>query len=430
MTDHVSQHASAALSSSSHLSADHRTAEKRSEYLKVVITAAVLAAVIAFIRVGIDQLVYAPVDYGVYRNIGRYVLAGESLYTQPITGPLVHGLPFVYTPFAALVLTPLHWAPEPFGLWLWTFLNALALVGITLIGLRARGWRLISPVSVLVLTAVVGVFALFNVSAQHLVFGQINLLLVLLCLYDLVRRSPSRFLPRGVLIGIAAGIKLTPLLFIAFFAITRRWREFFVSAASFAATMAIGAILLPHGTVEFFGAKLLGLSSVVELDGNFATSGNSSLQGVAERWFGTHDLVLLAPVLLAVVAAAFWSADRALGAGEPVLAASVLGVAMCLLSPVSWLHHWAWVYPAVLLLVGRGRWATALGVGWSLLCLAQVTDLGDILGRAGGPELLAEVLRSAMVLLGLAYVATTTYWARKRYLSGHERGPDFAQVIR
>lgn len=372
-----------------------------------------LAAAIATARLLVEPLVYAPVDYGVYSGIGRLVLGGEALYDQLIVGELVHGLPFVYPPFAALILTPLSWLAEPSGLWLWTFLNALALVGITVIALRARGWRLTGAGSGLALSVLVGVFVLFNVSAQHLVFGQINFILVLLCLYDFTRTTRGR-LPRGVLIGIAAGLKLTPLLLIGFFAATGRWRELRVSAATFGATVLVGAVLLPRSTVEFFTAELLGLSSVVELDGNFATSGNSSIQGVAQRWFGTHDLLLLAPVLAIIAAAAFWSAHRALRADQPVLAASVLGVAMCLLSPVSWLHHWAWVYPAVIMLFGRGRWSTTLATGWSLICLMQITDLGDLLGGSGAPGLLVEAMRSAMVLAGLVFVGLVAHQAGVR----------------
>ena len=56
----------------------------------------------------------------------------------------------------------------------------------------------------------------------HLAFGQINIFLMLLVIADFAR-SPvtpmGKRLPRGVLIGIAAAIKLTPLLFIVYLAV-------------------------------------------------------------------------------------------------------------------------------------------------------------------------------------------------------------------
>lgn len=250
------------------------------------------------------------------------------------------------------------------------------------------------------------VFALFNVSAQHLVFGQINLLLGFLCLWGMTRSWAPRWLPRGALIGVAAGIKLTPALFVVFFLVAGRWREAVASIGAFLATVAIGAVLLPRSTSEYFLGQLTGLSSVVDLGENFATSGNSSLQGVAQRWLGTHDLLVLAPLLLIVVIAAFVAAHRAQRRDEPALAVAVIGVAMCLLSPVSWLHHWVWVFPAVVLLWGRGRAGTALAILWSLACLAQLTDLGDMAGRSDTvPLVLVELMRSSMVLLGLAFLA-------------------------
>ena len=45
--------------------------------------------------------------------------------------------------------------------------------------------------------------------------------------------------------GIAAGIKLVPLIFIPYLLLTRRFRQAAVAAAAFAATVAAGFIVLP-----------------------------------------------------------------------------------------------------------------------------------------------------------------------------------------
>lgn len=368
-----------------------------------------------------STLIFNPADYGVYRGTGVAVLAGADFYSQNITGVYVpQGLPFVYTPFTALLLIPLAWLPEPLGIGGWTFLNCLALGILLLLSLlyvrpHLTGVRLAAALSATYLLALP-----LNVVAQHLIFGQINLLLVSLCLIDMVRPQ-TRYLPRGVLIGLAAGIKLTPALFILFFWVSGRLRPALTATATALATVVLGFLLLPESSSTYFGSKLSGLENVVDLGTNFATSGNSSLQGVAERWVGTHSLLLLAPLLLAVVAVAFSQAHRELACGDGFAAAAVLGCATCLLSPVSWLHHWVWVIPTLAVLVTRGRAARALAIIWMLACLAQLTDLGDLAAHAGWPIIPVEIMRSSIVLLALLAMVVLYLPSQRKAL--HERHP-------
>ncbi|WP_237196315.1 glycosyltransferase 87 family protein [Rothia nasimurium] len=249
----------------------------------------------------------------------------------------------MYTPFTALLLTPLAWLPEPLGIGGWTFLNCLAL----------------------------------------------GILLLLSLIY--VRPHPA-----------------------------------LTATATALATVVLGVLLLPEPSSTYFGSKLSGLENVVDLGTNFATSGNSSLQGVAERWVGTHSLLLLAPLLLAVVAVAFSQAHRELACGDGFAAAAVLGCATCLLSPVSWLHHWVWVIPTLAVLVTRGRAARALAIIWMLACLAQLTDLGDLAAHAGWPIIPVEIMRSSIVLLALLamvvlYLPSQRKAHRERHPARHRR---------
>jgi alpha-1,2-mannosyltransferase len=68
-------------------------------------------------------------------------------------------------------------------------------------------------------------------------YGQVNFLIALLIMADLAGtvRLRSRPLPRGLLLGFAAAVKLTPLIFIPFLVLTRQFR---------AAATAIGSFLL------------------------------------------------------------------------------------------------------------------------------------------------------------------------------------------
>ena len=69
--------------------------------------------------------------------------------------------------------------------------------------------------------------------------GQINLVLMLLVMADCL--LPGTRWPRGMGIGIAAAVKLTPLIFALFFVTGRQWRACAVAIGTFVATGLAGA---------------------------------------------------------------------------------------------------------------------------------------------------------------------------------------------
>ncbi|MFW0118760.1 glycosyltransferase 87 family protein [Rothia sp. P5764] len=377
----------------------------RSRYGLIAICLLALAVAGARIALLSSTLVYGPVDYGVYRGVGSYLFEGANVYAENIVGEYVpQGLPFVYTPFAAILLTPLSWLPEPLGLGVWTFLNALALGFILASSLRYVRPNLAIKSYLLWFTVLFTGSLVSNVVAQHLIFGQINLILVALCLADMTR-PPSRYLPRGVLLGIAAGIKLTPALFILFFVLTARWKPALVASATGLVTLVVSAVFLPATTFNYFSSRLLELETVVDLGENFATSGNSSLQGISERLFETHSLFLLAPLLVGVLIATFWLADRFIKTDDFLAATALIGVATCLLSPVSWLHHWTWAFMEIAVLARHRGAGRVCALVWVLVCLSHLTDLGDLASVAGWPPVLVELMRASMVICALSALA-------------------------
>ena len=59
--------------------------------------------------------------------------------------------------------------------------------------------------------------------------GQINLILMAAIMWDLTQPDTTKNGKyrwwKGVVTGIAAGIKLTPLIFVPYLLVTRKWRE-------------------------------------------------------------------------------------------------------------------------------------------------------------------------------------------------------------
>jgi alpha-1,2-mannosyltransferase len=304
-----------------------------------VLVLVVAAAIAAALRGGFKDLL-------VYQYGGRALLDGLPVFESrdPATG-----LRFTYPPFAAVVMAPLALLPAwlAAALWIGASVGALAAVVVVVrraLGRAAPGWL------VALLTA--GALALEPVW-QNLTFGQVNLFLMLAVLVDLVRPA-GRW--SGVLVGLAAGVKLTPLLFVVLLVLVGRRAAACRAALTFAGTVAVGFVAVP-GSASYWAHDLVDAGRV----GPPALAHNQSVYGALTRLLDGSPPVLLwltvaGPLSLAVlVAGAGWwrRGDRVLG--------SCLGaVAMLFASPISWSHHWVWAVPFALALWERRWWAGAV----------------------------------------------------------------------
>ena len=112
-------------------------------------------------------------------------------------------------------------------------------------------------------------------------FGQVNAFMVLACLMDLREPRPGlvRRVPRGVLVGLAMAVKLTPGVFVVHFLVTKRWKEA-ATAVGTAVAVTIGMwVLLPQASFAFWGGAL---QDPARLGPNGGTS-NQSIRGFLLR---------------------------------------------------------------------------------------------------------------------------------------------------
>jgi alpha-1,2-mannosyltransferase len=204
---------------------------------------------------------------------------------------------------------------------------------------------------------------------------------------------PDRIKGKGIGIGLAAGIKLTPLIFIPYLLLTRRPRAASVSALTFAVTVGLGFALLPRASAVYWGGQVFGPSNHFHLD-------NQSLNGVMLRL--THD---------GPHAHAYWLAAAAV-VGIGGLATSIaagrrghdlLGLVTCaatglLVSPVSWSHHYVYVVPALVLAACGPR-----RLGYRILGAGLVAGLVGWwplpIGNQGGYDPRAPVRPRGLLLL-------------------------------
>ena len=143
----------------------------------------------------------------------------------------------------------------------------------------------------------------------------------------------------GIGIGIAAGIKLTPALFIVFLVATGRRREAVIAGLTFISTIAVGFVLLPADSNEFW---LRGRFQDVRRISSDPLA-NTSLTGLlarldwATRW-ETAVAVVFAVFAIAIAAVA-WRR------GHVLLGVAIAGMTSAAASPFSWSHHWVWFAP-------------------------------------------------------------------------------------
>src|SRR6201993_4040617 len=194
---------------------------------------------------------WAQIDTAVYRAGGRAVRNQPAMLYALGLGEAK--LPFTYTPFAALVFAAGSGASfETWQVGLTVLsIGLLPVVAYLSLGLAGRPAGL-ARVAAAFAIAAVGLW--LGPVATTLFFGEINLLLLALVVGDLA--LPDRIKGKGIGIGLAAGIKLTPLIFIPYLLFTRRVRAAAVSALTFAVTAGLGFALLPHASAVYWGGQI------------------------------------------------------------------------------------------------------------------------------------------------------------------------------
>ena len=277
------------------------------------------------------------VDLLVYRFGALRVWDGQDLYSVGMTGN-PHTMLFDYTPFAALCFLPLIGLSQP------ALLTLGVVVNVACVGYIVR--RMLSAAGVTTATGLWGLTALLTgliiwlePVRLTLQLGQINVLIMAIVLADVLSRPSRRWTGMGV--GIAAGIKLTPALFIVFLIATGRRREAVIAGLTFMSTIAIGFILLPADSTEFW---LRGRFHDVRRISSDPLA-NTSLTGLLARLDWATRWETAAAAVFAIVAIAI--AALAWRRGHVLLGVAIAGMTSAAASPFSWSHHWVWFAPLI-----------------------------------------------------------------------------------
>ncbi|MBK1788851.1 glycosyltransferase 87 family protein [Prauserella cavernicola] len=297
------------------------------------------------------------VDSAVYRAGAVTLLNGDPLYEGNTLSsePWWALLPFTYPPTAALLFVPLAVLPVQVA---WGVVSAVSFLAMALVIRVAIGVlprpsgelpRWASPARTTLIFTIV-FFGLEPVW-RTVFLGQINLILMALVVLDVLVISARGSRWGGVLVGVAAAVKLTPLIFIPHLLFTGKKMDALRALATFFGMQALMFALIPNDAWRFWTHTVSDQGRI----GPMHWAGNQSLNGLVNRlsdlapWSSTVALgigALLAPP-------AIWLMLRFHRRGRPLEALLVTAFYALLVSPVSWSHHWVWAVPLLVLLISR-----------------------------------------------------------------------------
>ena len=345
-------------------------------------------------------------DLQVYRMGGEAVLHDGSRLYQLRLGEL----PFTYPPFAAVVFTGLAVVPWRVAVTALTGASVVALPAALYLVLRLPGpSRMPARGPAWTVALAVATAAIWLEPARAtLGYGQVDILLTAAVLYDVSLPDTAR--RKGVMIGLAAGLKLTPAIFAVYLLVTGRRRAAAMAAAVFAGTVAAGFAALPASSAWFWAGPFASPGHISPVQ----NPQNESLAGALARTMHTaHILPAWLPLAAAVTVAGLALAAAAARRGDEALGFSLCAVTGLLVSPISWIHHWVIAVPA-LLVAGltavrayrAGNVTAAVPVTVAIAAAAVIgwTELAGDTPRSGWLALSAWALMRSVsyVLVGLA----------------------------
>jgi alpha-1,2-mannosyltransferase len=295
--------------------------------------AGALLALIMCARYIVQASTRVLLDLTVFRDAGYAIVRSLPLYSEQF--PSASGFRFIYPPFAAVLFDPMAAVPQRALQIGWSALNLVLLWWIlrtilARLDIRSPHWAAM---------AALGPALLCEPVRSNFEFGQVNLVLMAVVVADVLGVLPRRL--RGIGIGVAAGVKITPAAFGLVLLLRRDYAGAARSLAAFAATVVIGFLVRPQESLYFWTTEFL----KTDRAGGHEFHRNQALTGLITRLGATGSLenVLWLLGVAVIVAAAVYAGRRFTHAGMPVVAVGVVALAVLLAAPFAVTHHWTYV---------------------------------------------------------------------------------------
>ncbi|WP_258073457.1 glycosyltransferase 87 family protein [Arthrobacter sp. 08Y14] len=394
----------------------------RSGMARLAVTLAALFAAALMITAAFVISPRHGLDFSVYLTGGQSVIdAGGELYTKELRYREGSSLLFTYPPFSALLFAVLAPFGQSLGLNIFTGISLLIAAATAVLGVayafRQPGVRAVLKHQWLrpLALAGIGFVILLGPWRETLAFGQINILLFGLIMADfLIKRDTW---PTGLLTGVAAGLKLTPLVFGLYYLARGDWRGLRNMTFGFLATFGLGFLILPRESRTYWAELLPDTSRI----GGAGYVDNLGIKGAILHFTGPDFPVDLPWLLLSLlmIAAAAVIIRLAGNRGDLLTALAATALLMLLISPVSWSHHWVWVALFIPVLwrniadftqqgTGVRRWGMVLLVSSFVVFLLSPKAIGWLMGAPNLDSQIPEawlMASSAGVFWGVGLMA-------------------------
>ncbi|WP_432757754.1 glycosyltransferase family 87 protein [Saccharopolyspora erythraea] len=370
-----------------------------------------LAVMVLLRRAGVDE--HAGIDYQVYRwAVHTWLSGGDIMHGAPMTSA-ERLLPWVYPPFALLPLAPLALLPHVAGLFT-LYAVDLAAIGAALYLVARHAWPHLGRRAALAVASALLPWTLF-LEPVYASFGlgQINIALMGLAAMDCLARAPRW--PRGLLVGIAAAIKLTPAAFLLFFLVRKDFRAAVTGVVTAAGCTVLGFLLSFPASLDYW----FGSGPANGVSGS-AFHTNQSIAGALARSELPHSLRTAVWAVLCVVVVLL--AAYAIARVEPPLAVVANALVALLVSPTSWSDHWVWCVPAILVMLACA--VRERSAGW--LAAGVVTALAVLTASfrwmpSGGPWTpVQHLVGNPYLLLGVVLLLLLVRCARRSRVQASE----------
>ncbi|MFF1835015.1 bifunctional glycosyltransferase 87/phosphatase PAP2 family protein [Streptomyces sp. NPDC058231] len=289
-----------------------------------------------------------------------------------VTGSLYDSDRFTGTPFAGLVLKPLTRSAEQSLGVAWTFGSLLLVAALGIVAARSLPGPVSRRTALLAAPVAISLLMLSLPVRNALHLGQTSILPVLLVLLACFVTRGER--ASGVLIGIAAALQPTVLLFAVLLRLTGRRRAAVTGGAAFAACTALAWAAMPRDSWTYWVHHVAGAG----LGDGADSLANQSLHGALLR-FGLTGPLEIALFLLLAATVCYLGLRRAVRYaqnGQLLLAVAVTGCVAVAVSPTAWQHQLLWVLLAV---VGRAGRRACDRLVWPAVVVLVITLPGKVL---------------------------------------------------
>jgi hypothetical protein len=286
-----------------------------------------------------------------------YLLSAQAILDDK--NPFETGSPFTYSYplFLAFVLIPFTLLPYWLSNFVWFLINVASFLGsIVLLVKQSPMYLKTNWGAHLYAQLVVALLLLTTVIQNHLLNGQVNFVVLLLCVLFLKYDFEDRPLLASLFLAMAIAIKLVPLILFLFLLVRRRYKTLALSTVLSVALCLLPMIRLGGDLFNFYGSYIRDFVLGRFSGGGLDRQTYFTLHGVLSQTIPALQSipgvkVVAAAVVASAVAAVDLAANRLNGRVAGLWTCHLYFLAILLITPLSETDHLVFLLPAFALTV-------------------------------------------------------------------------------